>query len=84
MAKKNEPNKVELSQEEYNQLQKEIESSNLSKHSQDLIMKSLQGMIWLSKMLEAKKLSMRKLARLFGFKSEKRSKDDDKKGPPGS
>jgi transposase len=65
------PEKVSLSQDEINELEAKIKGSNLDDASKDLIMKSLKGMIWLSKMLEAKKLSMRKLSKLFGFKTEK-------------
>ena len=77
-----EPNPVSLSQEEINKLELSIKDSNLDEASKDLIIKSLKGMIWLSKMLEAKKLSIRKLARLFGSKSEKtppKNPLDDKK-----
>jgi transposase len=78
-----EPNPVSLSQDEINKLELSIKVSNLDEASKDLIIKSLKGMIWLSKMLEAKKLSMRKLARLFGSKSEKTPPKNppDKKKP---
>ena len=62
---------MSLSQEEINELEAKIKGSKLDDASKDLIVKSLKGMIWLSKMLEAKKLSMRKLSKLFGFKTEK-------------
>lgn len=71
MKSPKEPEKVSLSQEEINELEAKIKGSNLDDASKDLIMNSLKGMIWLSKMLEAKKLSMRKLSKLFGFKTEK-------------
>ena len=71
MKSAKEPDKVSLSQEEINELEAKIKGSNLDDASKDLIVKSLKGMIWLSKMLEAKKLSMRKLSKLFGFKTEK-------------
>ncbi|MCK5486264.1 MAG: IS66 family transposase [Desulfobacterales bacterium] len=79
-----EPKRVELSQEEIEKLQAKIQGTNLSDKDQELLVKMLQGFVWLNKMLDAKKLSMRKLARLFGFKTEKKKRDKDDKEPPQS
>lgn len=76
-----EPERVDLSQEEIQSLQDKIQQNNLSQKDQELLVKMLQGFVWLNKMLDAKKLSMRKIARLFGFKTEKKTRDKDKKGP---
>lgn len=82
-----EPERVDLSEDEINNLQTQIQKSNLSKDNQDLLIKMVQGFVWLNRMLSAKKLSMRKLMRLFGFKTEKKSKsgkDDDKDNKGGA
>jgi len=71
-----EPTKVSLSESEITELENKIQTSNLDDASKELIVKSLKGMIWLSKMLESKKLSMRKLSKLFGFKTEQAPKND--------
>lgn len=81
MGKKKEPNKVDLSEEQVEDLKKKIKENNLSEHERELLANVLQGFVWLSKMLQAKKLSMRKLARLFGIKTEKQKKNPDKKPP---
>jgi len=81
-----EPTKVELSESEVNDLKTYISNSNLPEDKKKLIINALQGMIWLSKMLQAKKLSIRKLSRLFGVKTEKNKKnnkdDNDQDNPP--
>ena len=79
--KKDTPDRVELSEQEVSVLIKRIKSNNLDESSKELIIKSLQGMLWLSKMLQAKKLSIMRLARLFGIKTEKqkRRSGDEKK-----
>ncbi len=83
--KKAEPQRVQLSPGEIADLQSKIHQTNLSEKDQELLVKVLQGMVWLNKMLDTKKLSMRKLARLFGFKTEKKKKDkNNDNGPPQS
>lgn len=88
MNSQKEPEKVSLSEEQLNELESKIKGSNLDESAQELLVKSLRGMIWLSKMLEAKKLSIRKLSKLFGFKTEKSpatsSSSPEKKRPKDS
>jgi transposase len=66
-----EPKNISLSEGQVKDLQERLRQNKLSEEERELLAKVLQGFVWLSKMLEAKKLSMRKLARLFGSKSEK-------------
>ena len=84
--KKKTPDKVILSEDQVDDLKAKILGNKLNDNEKDLLIKVLQGFVWLSKMLEAKKLSMRKLAKLFGFSSEKNKFEDDKndKRPRGS
>jgi transposase len=82
-----EPKNISLSEDQVKDLQERLRQNKLSEEERELLAKVLQGFVWLNKMLEAKKLSMRKLARLFGSKSEKtppKNPPDDKKpkGPP--
>jgi len=88
--KSTEPEQVNLTEDQIKDLQAKIKLNKLSIEEQDLLIKSLQGIVWLNKMLQAKKMSMRRLMRLFGFKSEKQPKpkddkddkdDDDSEGP---
>lgn len=80
--KKNEPEQFKLSDKEFNDLKSSIENSNLKNDQKDLLVKALQGMIWLSTQLERKKMSLRKLGRLFGFKTEKKNKTEDRRSRP--
>ena len=84
MKKQNEPDRVQLSETELDELKQKIIEDKLSQKDKDLLIKALQGMLWLSKMLEAKKLSLRKLARLFGFKTEKSKSGKNGGRPKGS
>lgn len=82
--KKKDPEKVKLSEDQVDELKAKILGNDLNENEKDLLIKVLQGFVWLSKMLEAKKLSMRKLAKLFGFSSEKNkneNKEKEDKGP---
>lgn len=93
--KKKEPKVIKVSDEELKDLKSNLENDDLSDSQKNIIIAVLEAYYWLSKMYEAKKLSLRKLKRLFGFKTEKASspkKGDDKpkdkdsenndKGPP--
>ena len=69
------PKQVELSQEQFDELQRQVKENNLSDKNRDLVINVLQCVVWLNKVVDAKKLSMRRLAKIFGgFKSEKSSK----------
>lgn len=81
-----EPRQVDISKEEIVNLQERIQKNKLSETDQEMLVKILQGFLWLNSALAAKKMSMRKLARLFGFKTEKKKKNnkDDDGQPPSS
>lgn len=82
MKTNKEPKNINLSEDQVRDLQERLRQNKLSEEERELLAKVLQGFVWLSKMLEAKKLSMRKLARLFGSKSEKtppKNPPDEKK-----
>lgn len=93
MSNKNSPDKVELTPEQLEALKAKIYSNTLSDNEKKLLINALNAMSWLSRMLEAKKLSLRKLNKLFfGAKTEElpgddKNKDDstdkDKKPPKG-
>ena len=75
MAKKSqnhEPEVVELSEAQRKSLIQRIKSNKLSPEDQALMVKVLNGMSWLSRLAEQRKLSLRRLRRLFGFKTEKK------------
>lgn len=94
MKKDKDPTVIKVSDEELNDLKKNLESNNLNESQKKIILAVLEAYYWLAKMYEAKKLSLKKLKRLFGFKSEKQipedkkkpkddsKKDDGSKGPP--
>lgn len=81
MSKKSEPEKIDLSEKEVENLKKRLEEGKLSQEERELLGNVLQGFVWLSKMLQAKKLSIKKLSRLFGIKTEKNKKSQDKFSP---
>jgi transposase len=66
-----EPGNIKLTEDQVKDLQERLRQNKLSDEERELLSKVLQGFVWLNKMLEAKKLSMRKLSKLFGFKTEK-------------
>lgn len=78
MKKMQEPKKVDLTEDEVKSLQNKIKNNQLSDKEQELLVNVLQSFIWLNKMIAAKKLSIRKLLRLFGVKTEKDKKNKDK------
>lgn len=79
-----EPSRVEMSEGELEKLIAEVQSSSLSESSKDLIVKVLLSFAWLSRELERKTLSIRKLLRIFfGRKSEKQSKEKKDKTDKG-
>jgi len=84
MKKIKEPDCIELTEDQVASIKNKITASNLDAATQELVIKSMQGMIWLNKMLAAKKLSIKKLARLFGFKTEKKKSDQHDQAPPKS
>jgi transposase len=89
MKKIQEPKKVDLTEDDVKSLQDKIKNNQLSANEQELLVNVLQSFIWLNKMIAAKKLSIRRLLRLFGAKTEKsqknknknKNKDDNNNGP---
>ena len=81
MSKKKEPEKIDLSEEEIEDLKKRLDEGKLSQEETELLKNVLKGFVWLNKMLQAKKLSIKKLSRLFGVKTEKDKKPKDKLPP---
>lgn len=82
-----EPARIDLSESEFETLILEIKQSSLSEKSKDLVVRVLISFVWLSRQLESKRLSIKKLLRLFfGSKTEKDSspkgKDDDHNDKP--
>ena len=59
------PEKIELTSDEFNKIESEIKSSNLSLKTKELILKALHFMVWLQGSLEHAKLSIKKLQKLF-------------------
>ena len=76
MKSPKEPDHIKITEEQVKNLQDRLRQNKLSDEERELLAKVLQGFVWLNKMLEAKKLSMRKLSRLFGFKTEKIQNQD--------
>ena len=55
------PEKIELTSDEFNKIETEIKSCNLSSKTKELILKALHFMVWLQGSLEHAKLSIKKL-----------------------
>jgi transposase len=81
MKKKNDPEKIELNQNKVDDLENEILSGNISKNTQDLLIKIINWAVWVNNVLELKSLSMKRFKRMiFGSKTEKVKKEKpDKK-----
>ncbi len=78
-----EPSRIEISESHLNKLITEIEASSLTPQSKEIVVKMLVSFFWISRQLESKRLSIKKLLRLFfGSKTEKSKKDNDKDDPP--
>ena len=74
------PEKIELTSDEFNKIESEIKSSNLSSKTKELILKALHFMVWLQGSLEHAKLSIKKLQKLFDIiPSQQRKKSAEKK-----
>lgn len=85
MSKKNDPEKIELSEEQVHQMEKNLRSSNLSSSDQELILKLIVWARWVDSALKLKGLSLKRLRRIiFGGKTEKPEADKTKepKDPP--
>ncbi len=75
-----------MSQDQLTRLIGEVRTGKLSLESQDIVIKLLVGYVWLNQQLKAKKLSIKKMLRIFfGSKTEKQPSNkspDDKDAPP--
>ena len=74
------PEKINLTGDQFTQLETDINDSSLSDSNKSLIIKSLQFMVWLQKSLLHAKVSIRKLQVLFDVfprKGKKREKTKD-------
>ncbi len=91
MSKKDSPDNLELTPEQIENLKLKINSNTLSEDEKKILVNALTAMTWLSRMLEAKRLSLKKLNKLFfgnktevlppGLEKDKTSIDKDKKPP---
>lgn len=95
MKKEGEPKVVKVSEEELKKLKDELLKTGLSDSHKNIIISIIDAYYWLSSLYNAKKLSVQKLKRLFGFKTEvapgrenkgkqdKSGSDKDNKGAKG-
>ena len=70
--KKDEPKRVELSQEEMSSLQERIAKRQLSDKDYELLQQTLMFVSWLQSKLLHASISLNKLRHLFGFTSNRR------------
>ena len=71
---KKEPVVISVNEKEFEQLKKDIENSTLGDKEKKIIVAILEAHHWLSQLYRAKRLSVQRVKRLFGFKSEKEKK----------
>ena len=69
---------IKVSDEELKTIKEELLKTRLSDSHKKIIIAILDAYYWLASLYQAKKLSMNKIRRLFGFKTEKLPKDEDK------
>ena len=87
--RKKEPVVISVNEKEFEQLKKDLENNTLGEKEKKIMLAILETHHWLSQLYRAKRLSLERVKRLFGFKSEKekKKKDNDDKGdggPPGA
>lgn len=73
------PERIDLTEKEADQLLERLKASNLSNDDQKLMAGVLNFCLWLQVKLSNAAITIRKLSKIFGVSSEKRSND---KGPP--
>ena len=61
------PEKIELTSDEFKKLEAEIQGSNLNTKTKEMLIRSIHFMIWLQGLLAHAKLSIKKLPKLFGI-----------------
>ena len=69
-----EPNCIELSETEFEELVQRLELNQLTPEDRQLLRQIVQAVLWMGEELEQKKLSIQRLRRLFGVKTESLSK----------
>ena len=74
------PEKIELTSDEFKKLEAEIQGSNLNTKTKEMLIKSIHFMVWLQGSLEHAKLSIKKLQKLFGIIPRIRKKHRKNKG----
>lgn len=80
--KNEDPSRIELTEDELQTLISEIQGSSLSERSKNLVVSVLTSFLWMSRQLESKKLSIKKLLKLFfGSKTEKNKNPNNSKNP---
>ena len=62
-----EPEKIELTSDEFKKLEAEIQGSNLNIKTKEMLIKSIHFMLWLQGSLAHAKLSIKKLQKLLGL-----------------
>ena len=83
MGKNKKPTIIKVSDEELEQLKKNLANNNLGDREKKIILSLMETYYYLVALYRAKKLSLNKIARMFGFKSEKqedkkKKEDEDK------
>ena len=73
-VKQDEPGRVDLSIDEKEKLIRRLQAGKLTEKDTKLLINILNAMHWMSNALSKKALSINKLTRLFGFKTEKARK----------
>ncbi len=69
---------IHVNDEELKRIKEEVERSSLSDLSKKIILNILDSYYWLYKMFQLKKMTIGKLRRMLGFKTEKEKKTKDK------
>lgn len=83
MTTPKEPKHLEITEKDVEALLKHLETSNLSDEEKHQLKEIVLAMLWMGQKLEDKELSIRKLQRLFGIKTEAASKLFGKKDSGG-
>ena len=80
------PEVINVSDKELEQIKKNLASNNLGEREKKIVLSLLETYYYLAALYHAKKLSVQKLVRMFGFKSEKQERrhhdKNDKDDPP--
>jgi len=75
---KEEPKRLEMTHEELESFFERLEKDELTEEDRSQIREVMTAVVWMSEQLENKELSIRRLQRLFGIKTEKSSALFDK------